>query len=159
MVKADAIKRMVDEFQAVPQEWVKIVGESEGDYHSLPMWGTMWIVDRFYGEKFLEHSRVMAYDKDDISVESLEDDEQEKVKKAIEDDDWLVLEEYCDEEMSGEKCVLDINGSPTAVFIYEIGDEYVIGVNGAGWNFFDGVWDKLYNLMGLKWHEVENGEE
>jgi hypothetical protein len=31
-------------------------------------------------------------------------------------------------------------------------DEYIIGVNGAGWNFYDGVWDRLYDVAGLHWH-------
>ena len=54
-----------------------------------------------------------------------------------------------DEEMEGQNY---INGIPS-VYIYEIDDQYVIGVNGAGWNFYDGVWDKLYDFFGLEWHE------
>jgi hypothetical protein len=153
MTKADAIQRMVNEFNAIPQSWVRIVSENDNDYHTFPMWGTMWIVDRMYGERFLENSRIMAYDKDEIDLDSLDEAERERVEKAIQEDDFLVLEEYVDEEMSGERCVLDNNGNTTALYIYEVSDEYVIGVNGAGWNFFDGVWDKLYNIMGLKWHD------
>jgi hypothetical protein len=153
MTKADAIQRMVNEFNAIPQSWVRIVAENDNDYRTFPMWGTMWIVDSFYGEKLLENSRVMVFDKDEIDLESLDEAEREKVEKAIQEDDFYVLEEYVDEEMSGERCVLDNNGNTTALYIYEVSDEYVIGVNGAGWNFFDGVWDKLYDIMGLKWHE------
>jgi hypothetical protein len=30
-----------------------------------------------------------------------------------------------------------------------IADEYVIGINGAGWNFYDGVWGRLYDVCGI----------
>jgi hypothetical protein len=53
-----------------------------------------------------------------------------------------------DIEMDGERRIGD-----TPAFIYRIDGRYVIGVHGAGWNFYDGVWDKLYDLAGLAWHE------
>lgn len=56
-----------------------------------------------------------------------------------------------DEEMEGQSY---INGIPS-VYIYEIDGTYVIGVHGAGWDFYDGVWDKLYDFFGLKWHNTK----
>ena len=55
------------------------------------------------------------------------------------------------EEMEGQQY---INGIPS-VYIYEIDDQYVIGVHGAGWNFYNGVWDKLYDFFGLEWHDTK----
>lgn len=55
-----------------------------------------------------------------------------------------------DEEMEGQRC---INGTP--IYVYEIEGEYLIGVHGAGYNFYDGVWDKLYDLLGLEWHDKQ----
>lgn len=155
MTKLQAIERMISEFSAVPLEWVKIVAEHNSDYPTLPMWGTMWIVDSMYGEKLLESSRCMAYDKESIDLNEIGGYRRKEIEKAIKEDNWLNIEQYVDEEMSGERCVLDKDGNTTAVFIYEIGDEHVIGINGAGWNFYDDVWDKLYDLMGLQWHEEE----
>lgn len=154
MTKQEAVERLVSEFNAVPQEWVQIVAEHNGEYPTLPMWGTMWIVSELDGEKIWEHSRVVVYDKDDIDLDEIERDEGEErrkqVEKAIEDDDYSVYEEYTDEEMDGANCVLDKDGNRTGLYVYEIGDEYVIGVNGAGWNFYDGIWDRLYDMLGFK---------
>lgn len=159
MTKQEAIERMVSEFNQIPQGWIQIIAEHESDYPALPMWSTMWIVDSFYGDKLMESSRVMAYEASDIDLDNIEENEGEEkrklVEEAIENDDYSVYEDYVDEEMSGEHCVLDKDENTTALYIYEIGDEYVIGVNGAGWNFYDGVWDRLYDLMGLKWHDGE----
>lgn len=52
------------------------------------------------------------------------------------------------EEMRGAMRIAD-----TAAYIYELDGEHVLGINGAGWDFYDGVWDVLYDLVGLKWHE------
>lgn len=159
MTKKEAIELFVNrDLQAVPQDWVRIVAEHNDEYPTLPMWGTMWIVDRDLGEKLMYNSRYMNETLDDFidEVRTMDDGhEKESLEKAIKDEDWLILEQYIDEEMAGQHCVLDKDGNTTALFIYEIGDQYVIGVNGAGWNFYDGVWDKLYDLLGLQWHNEE----
>ena len=49
--------------------------------------------------------------------------------------------------------MLDKDGNRTSIYVYEVEDEIVIGVNGAGWDFYQGVWDELYDLLGLKWHD------
>lgn len=162
MTKKEAVERYVErELSSVPQEWVRIVMESENEYRSLPMWGTMWIVNKWDAEKLLDKSRMMVYDKDEIDLDSMEDDERKLVEKAIEDDDWPVLEDYIDEEMSGERCVLDKDGHTTNIFVYEVLDEIVIGVHGAGYDFYDGVWDRLYDTLGFNWHSeaLPNKEE
>ena len=42
--KQDAIREWVArEFNAVPQEWVRIAMEHFGYWEPLPMWGTMWM--------------------------------------------------------------------------------------------------------------------
>lgn len=156
MKKEEAISAFVDSLNSIPQEWVKIVAESKDEFPRLPMWGTMWFVDGFIGDKLIENSRVMVETKDEIYLDDIEDEKEKKrVEEAIKDEDWSILEDYIDEEMAGERCVLDKDGNTTALFIYEIGDEYLIGVNGAGWNFYDGVWNKLYDVLGLRWHNEE----
>lgn len=153
----------VDEFvsrdlNSIPTEWVKIVLESQDDYRTLPMWGTMWIIDCFGGDLY-EKSRVMYESieefKNELDSEVLDADEFERLSKAIEDEDWSVLGDYIDEDMAGEHCILDKDGNTTALFIYEVDGQYVIGVNGAGFNFYSGVWDRLYDTIGLEWHTHE----
>lgn len=157
MNKKEAIEAMVKrDLNAVPQEWVQVVAEHNGEYPSLPMWGTMWFVDNYTGEKLVENSRVMVSSAEEIDLDGIEDKkERKRVEEAINTADYSVTEEYVDEEMAGERNVLDKDGNTTALFIYEVGDEYVIGVNGAGWNFYDGVWDRLYDLLGYQWHSEE----
>jgi hypothetical protein len=54
--KDDAIREWVArEFNAVPQEWVRIAMEHFGYWEPLPIWGAMWIVDAHLGEKFMQH--------------------------------------------------------------------------------------------------------
>lgn len=36
----------------------------------------------------------------------------------------------------------------------ENGGNYWIGINGAGFNFYDAFWTPLYDVLGFKWHEV-----
>jgi len=167
MNKEDAIKQFVKELNTVPQSWVQAALKQENSYVKLPMWGYgyMWILDELDGRKLWQkHSRVMVGDASEIDLDAITDIEEKRaVKKAIkeleaEEIDWagcLILENYVDESMAGERCVLDKNGETTNIFIYEVLDEYVIGVNGTGWNFYDGVWDRLYDVLGLKWHKEE----
>lgn len=161
MTKEDAIKKWVNqEFSALPQDWAERLFVSFNGYHpDLPMWGTMWIPNEFDAEKFINNSRRMVSRAEDIDLDEIEEKEGEErrkeVEKAIEEDDYSVTEAYVDEEMAGELCVLDTDGDPTAVYIYELDDQYIIGVNGAGWDFYDGVWDRLYDVAGLHWHSEE----
>src|SRR3990167_2340934 len=163
MTKEQAIRDFVArEFNAIPQDWVQTIMEKTEEYAPLPMWGTMWIVDQWLGERLMKNTRVMVGEADEIDLDAIQDAEaREQVKIAIADLKkesiaWggvAILEEYIDEEMAGATCILDANGETTPLFIYEIAGECVIGVHGAGFNFYDGVWDKLYDLLGLKWHD------
>lgn len=160
MNKREAVEKFVErDFNSVPQDWVRTVAEANQEYPNLPMWGTMWIVDNWLGEKLWENSRVMAPSYDEIDLEEVErvegEEKRKLLEKAIEEEDWSELEMYYDEEMAYERSVLDKDGDPTSMFIYEVGDEYVVGINGAGWDFYDGVWDRIYDTLGLKWHKEE----
>lgn len=164
MIKKEAIELLVNrDMQAVPREWVEIVAEKQGELSTLPMWGTMFIVDgNLIGEKLMKNSRLMYGTTDELQDEvsqgensNFDERERELITKAIKKEDWSALEDYIDEEMQDARCILDKDGKTTAAYIYEIGNEYVIGVNGAGWDFYDGVWDKIYDVLGLKWHSED----
>lgn len=131
LTKSEAIHDFVEQrLSSIPQEWVSIVAEHYNEPHRLPMWGTMWFIDDVWGEKLHKDARIM--------------EEYEEGKD----------EELYDEEMEGERCILDENGNTTPLFIYEIEGEYLLGVHGAGYNFYHGVWDKLYDTLQLKWHQL-----
>ncbi|MFA5376159.1 MAG: hypothetical protein WC455_10490 [Dehalococcoidia bacterium] len=158
MTKQEAIKAMVKEFQAIPQDWVRDIIEKDGDYASLPAWGTMFITD-LCGEEMMENSRRMLGDKSELAdeIKNMDEDDEERVKlqKALDEDDWDVLSNYIDEDMSGCQCVLDKDGAATNIFIYEVRGEYVLGVHAYGFDFYNGVWDRLYDTLGLNWHSEE----
>lgn len=59
------------------------------------------------------------------------------------------LSEADDAEMAGER---QIAGTPA--FLYLLDGRWMIGVHAAGWDFYDGVWDVLYDLLGLRWHDA-----
>ncbi len=133
MDKEEAIRLLVNrDMQAIPQEWVRIVAEDKSEYPRIGMWGTCFMVDNFIGERLWNHSRVM---------ECYEEGKDESLY---------------DEEMEGERCILDKDGNKTAAFIHEVTGEYIISIDGAGWNFYYGVWDVIYDVLGLQWHTVEN---
>ena len=158
--KDEAVREWVArEFNAISQEWVRIAMEHFGYAEPLPMWGWMWIVDEYIGRKLWDNSRIMCADVDELRA-SLADNpnaygahERAELEKAIAAEDWSMLEQYIDEEMAGARCILDEHGNTTATYIYDIADDYVVGVHGAGWNFYDGVWDTLYDVCGIHWHE------
>jgi hypothetical protein len=145
--KREAIEAFVSrDFSPIPQEWVNIVAEAKGwDNQPLPMWGTMWFVNfDSWGEKLYEAS---------VEVCAPEECENNQAENKTDDHfcDWC--EDY--EEMLGARNFKDKDGNGTAIYVYEIEGQYLIGVNGAGWDFYVGVWDKLYDFFGLEWHDKE----
>ena len=128
MTKKEAVEVFAEKrFNPIPTEWVRVIAEKYNEYPNLPMWGTMWQIDEYRGERLIKKAHyVDAYNNDEDS-----------------------------EEMNGAYNVLDKDGKATAVYIYEIDSRYLIGVHGAGWNFYTGVWDMLYDLYGINWHDDE----
>ena len=157
MNKKEAIEKMVQTFSSISQDQFKTL---QGDnFQPLPMWGTMWRMD-YFGEDLYNNARVMQEEIDEV-LENEDFDEKvlKKIKKAqaSKDDNeiYVLLDNYIDESMGGARCILDKEGNTTAMYIYELDGEYWLGVNGAGWDFYVGVWDKLYNITGLKWHDAK----
>lgn len=159
--KDEAVHEFVArDFAGIPQEWVKIVAEHTGsEIYAWPMWGTMWIVDDFIGRQFMEKSIKLVGDPDEIDLDAIEDENERKdvieairalKAEEISYGECALLDKYVDEEMAGAYKIGD-----TAAYIYEIDGQYVVGVNGAGWDFYHGLWDKLYDLLGLQWHVKE----
>jgi len=150
MNKKDAIKKWVEkDMNSIPQDWAGRLFKSFNGYvPNLPMWGTMWICNEFDGTKFYENSRKLVATVGEIQDVRI----RNKIERELEGNIYETYEQYIDDEMSEELCVLDKDGNRTSVYVYELDGEYVIGVNGAGWNFYDGVWDRLYDVAELNWH-------
>ena len=99
------------------------------------MWGTMWLVEKFIGKQLMANAIVIDECEKHIDITDGENPECEKCANY-------------NEEMIG---ACNIKG--TAAYIYEVDGRYVVGIHGAGWDFYDGVWDRLYDLLGLEWHD------
>lgn len=160
MTKQEAIKAMVKEFQMIPQDWVQTVLEKDDQFEPLPAWGTLFFIEDSLGEELWdEKSRVMLGDKSELWDEARnlddEDPDKEKLRLALEADDWDVLSDYIDEDMSGGRCIIDDEGHPTNMFIYNIRVAYLIGIHAYGFDFYDGVWNRLYDILGLEWHSED----
>lgn len=137
---------MVTEMSSISQDQFKTLMEAQGEYYPLPMWGTMWRLD-YFGEKLYEDARVMASCEEDIDRTDMSEEELNGLDSIIGAGDFP--DEYIEEEMAGARCILDKDGNTTAMYIYELDGEYWLGVNGAGWDFYEGVWAKLYDVCGL----------
>lgn len=138
MTKEEAIKEFVArDLSGIPLDWVQAVAEQKGEeIYAWPMWGTMWILDFPGADDLYNDARVMVASKEDIDLKSIENVRvRARLARAIKNDEWSMLENYVDEEMSGARCVLDKDGDTTAMYIYEIDGQYVLGVNGAGCAF------------------------
>lgn len=118
-------------FNIIPSEWFKIIMEEKEIYQPLPMWKSMWICDSWTGEKLWNHSKETINPSD--------------CKAHAKGETCTLCESG--EEMEGVMNIKNVNGDYTPVFIYEIDDKYIIGIHGAGWNFYDGAWNKLYEIV------------
>lgn len=113
------------DFDSVPTEWVKIVANEKGS--EIFAW-PMW------GTMWIVSSFVG----------------EQLMENSIEMTPEEAGEQGYNEEMDGAR---NVNG--TAAYIYEIDGIYVMGIHGAGWDFYDGVWDKIYDLRELNWHDAK----
>lgn len=56
-----------------------------------------------------------------------------------------------DEE--GDQVIAD-----TGILAYEIDDELILGIDGAGYSFYDNHWIPLYDALGYHWHKEDNDQ-
>ena len=43
--------------------------------------------------------------------------------------------------------------SDTGIYAIEFDDELLLGIHGAGYDFFTEHWSRLYDALGYRWHE------
>ncbi|QDT91506.1 hypothetical protein [Gimesia algae] len=68
----------------------------------------------------------------------------EKLTKSIEDDD----EESISFRDAGWQAV-----AATGIYAIEFDEELLLGIHGAGYNFYVQHWSKLYDALDYRWHE------
>ena len=156
MTKKQAIKKFViEDLQAVPREWIIKLLAQEHRYEPVGMWGTCFIINNIDTDYLRTRMMFSSIQELTKNLDLFGDEEHEKLECAIENEDWNILENYINEEMAGSQNILDQKQRPTSMFLHNMADEYVISINTAGFDFYEGVWDILYDTIGLKWHDEE----
>ncbi|MCA9124889.1 MAG: hypothetical protein H6822_20210 [Planctomycetaceae bacterium] len=54
-----------------------------------------------------------------------------------------------------EQCLSDAGWqevADTGIYAIDFDDELLLGIHGAGYNFYDHHWSKLYTALGYRWH-------
>lgn len=128
--KKDATRAWIREFNAIPQqmalqgddlwsEWEFYGrrdeceiddGEEEFGSVGIPMWGTLWMVDDWCDEQWIDENRETVAEIGFTICENYEHG-------------WILL-----------------------------------GIDGAGYDFYDAHWIPLYEARGLKWHQEADDE-
>ena len=170
--KEAAIRRLVEGFDNIPQDWAALVAEhkDEEPCYAMPMWGTLFKVnsmDRGNIEKLLSN----PIPKDAVGLiefaeeHGIEIDEAEMKLLALAaadeiDEDkieaiWVQVYEAWT-ETGDEDAQLFMAGwqdvGSTGIIAREFDGELLLGINGAGYSFFDSHWLRLYDELGYSWH-------
>jgi hypothetical protein len=173
-----AVRRLVEGFDNIPQDWAALVAQhKDGDEAvAMPMWGTLFRVsnmDRGNIEKLLRdpvptdiHELIEFMDDHGIDADSLYvSNAMELIALAasdpdeIDDDDVSALRDaVIDEwrESMDEDAFLADSGwrdvGSTGIIAREFDGELLLGINGAGYSFYDSNWRRLYEELGYQWH-------
>lgn len=175
--KERAVRSLVSQFDNIPADWAALVAEhKDGDECGvMPMWGTLFKVssmDRSNIEKLLRdpipddiHGLIEFMEDKDIDPENI-DNAMRLIALAAEDPDeideadirelqYAIQEEWSengDEDYWLASCGWqDVGG--TGIIAREFDGELLLGINGAGYSFFDSHWQRLYDELGYTWHE------
>lgn len=127
--KKKAVERMVETMSYIPYGWLEHVKEALGEGFGDPMWGTIWLAG---DNKGCFESIMKEYEYD---WEKLEEEEGEECATLI-GDGWREL-------------------GDSGVFAREFDGELLVGIHGAGYNFYSEHWEKLYDEVGYLWHTCE----
>ncbi|MCA9068800.1 MAG: hypothetical protein KDA84_07755 [Planctomycetaceae bacterium] len=120
-----AVHRLVDSFSQIPARWIeKLSHDSDLDGPiALPMWGTLFAPNN---------------PADVSNITNL----LKKFEPNIDNDEMATL------ALSGWQEVAD-----TGIYAREFDDELLLGIHGAGYDFYDHHWSKLYDALGYQWHD------
>ena len=171
-----AIRRLVEGFDNIPQSWAALVAEhlDKDEFVPMPIWGTLFKVsnmDQGNIEKLIaEHDvptgaveliewaeeRGIEIEESEMKLLALaaanddEDRELEMIRDGIIDSWYDSGEEDAQLSMGGWRSV----GS-TGLLAREFDGMLLLGINGAGYDFYDSHWRRLYEELGYSWHGAE----
>jgi len=173
--KERAVRRLVEGFDNIPLKWAALAAEhlDEEPCYAFPMWGTLFRVsnmDRGNIEKLL----VPAIPKDAVGLIEfaeehgieIEEAEMKLLALAAADEDEIdedEIEAIATEvyeawtESGDEDAALVMAGwddvGSTGIVAREFDGELLLGINGAGYDFYESHWHRLYEELGYSWHK------
>lgn len=163
----EAAQAWVNEFNAVPHE-VVLKLHNFSKYCDIIEITPPAINDRVYvfepSESGVRYGQITGYEEeDDVYVIELDDRTEVKLESdefEVQNDDYLPMwgtlwafGDSCDKWWLKENLQAVAN---CGFRIYESEDyEYLIGIDGVGYDFYEPHWIPLYKVRGLQWHKEE----
>ncbi len=120
--KRAAVHRLVDSFSQIPADWIRELAEHQGETLAIPMWGTV----------FAPHDGSDA-----AAIRRL----CRPIAGAEGDADMESL------TASGWEAVAE-----TGILAVTFDEVLLLGIHGAGYDFYADHWEPLYNALGYHWH-------
>jgi len=173
-----AVRSLVSQFDNIPADWAALVAEhkDKDECVALPMWGTLFKVtsmDRSNIEKLLRdpipediHELIEFAEDKGIDLEEI-DNAMRLVALAASDPDEIDEDEVANlrhdiQDRWGEdgdedywlasSGWQDVGG--TGIIAREFDGELLLGINGAGYDFYESHWRRLYEELGYRWHKT-----
>jgi len=173
-----AARRLVDGFSNIPSDWAAKVAETiDGDECvALPMWGTLFKVEDSCDERKIRAllCPIGVSEEDDITdIRDFIEERGLSVDVAdyfhgdddddVDDPDFYDLSRLVDDvrdawrDSYDEDAMLADSGweavGGTGIIAREFDGHILLGVNGAGYDFYESHWEPLYRALGYKWHK------
>jgi hypothetical protein len=170
-----AVRSLVGGFSAIPADWAQAVAEKLDDeeLYAMPMWGTVFIandMDKSNIEKLLteavpedavgliefaeDHGIEIAENEMKLLALAASDDDHEDEVRRIRGE---VMEQW--QESGNDNAALASFGwqnvGSTGIVAREIDGHLMLGINGAGYDFYEAHWMPLYLALGYSWHKSE----
>jgi len=173
-----AVRRFVDGFNNIPIEWLSLVAEhiDKEECYAMPMWGTAFMPHNMDAHNIAKLLRdplpedivglIEFIEDKGLDVEEIENavklialaasDPDEIDESEVEDLRNAVRDAWRDS--SDEEAYLadagwqDVGG--TGFIAREFDGRLVLGVNGAGYDFYESHWRRLYEELGYSWHKL-----
>lgn len=174
-----AARRLVEGFDAVPQSWASLVAEHiDGDECvAMPMWGTLFKVSNmdegniskllrepvpsdinelieFMDDHGIEASSLYMSNAMELIAlaasdpEDIDEDDIEQLRQAV-IDEWR--ESQDEDAFLADSGWQDVGG--TGLIAREFDGRLLLGINGAGYDFYESHWVPLYLALGYQWHK------
>jgi hypothetical protein len=174
----NAARRLVNGFSSIPADWALRVAEYiDGDECvPLPMWGTLFKVEDSCDERKIRELMRPIGPHGCETIEDLIDFVEEeglsidlaplRALADAADDDSADLEDLQREvsDAWGENGTEDYwlsaagweNVGDTGIIARKFDGHLLLGINGAGYDFYESHWISLYQALGYKWHQKDN---